>query len=42
MPELAGQRDFREYARHASTPGIPGNVEGAGFSAPLGRNAGGV
>ena len=41
MLELAGQCGFREYAQpHASTPGIPGNVEGAGFFAPLGRNAG--
>ena len=41
MLELASQRGFRRCAQHhVSAPGIPGNVEGAGFFAPLGRNAG--
>ena len=41
MLELASQRGFRECARHhASTPGMPGNVEGAGFFDSFGRNAG--
>jgi hypothetical protein len=41
MLDLVSQRAFRECAQHhVSMPGIPGNVEGAGFSIPLGRNAG--
>ena len=41
MLELARHRGFRECAQHyVSTPGIPGNVEGAGFSDSLGRKAG--
>jgi hypothetical protein len=40
MLELASQRNFRECAQHhVSNPGIPGNVEGAGFFDFLGRNA---
>lgn len=41
MLELASQRAFLECAQpHAPTPGMPGNVEGAGFFDSLGRNAG--
>jgi hypothetical protein len=41
MLELASQRDFRECAQHhVSTPGVPGNTEGASFFDSLGRNAG--
>jgi len=40
MLELASQRGFRECGQdHVSTPGIPGNVEGAGFFDFLGSNA---
>lgn len=41
MLELARQRGFRECVQHpVSTPGIPGNVGGAGLLDSLGRNAG--
>jgi hypothetical protein len=41
MLDPASRRGFRECAQHhVSTPGIPGNVEGAGFIDSLGRNAG--
>jgi hypothetical protein len=41
MLGLASQRGFCESAQHhAPTPGVPANVEGAGFFDSLGRNAG--
>ena len=41
MLGLAAQRGLRDCSRyHASAPGIPGSVEGAGLFYSLGRNAG--
>ena len=41
MLQLASQGGFHECAEHnVSTLGVPGSVEGAGFSDSLGRNAG--